>query len=49
MLIELIEKLRKAPLKVREQFLAFWTIAIVAIVTLVWFGFFILSLISKGR
>lgn len=40
-----IEKLRRAPHPVRQRLTAVITIVAVAIITVVWFGFFVWSLI----
>lgn len=41
-----LEKLRRAPYHAREQFTAIVSVIIVGCITLVWFAFFMFSLLS---
>lgn len=45
-MLEKLEQLRRAPYAVRERVTALVTIAAVALITLIWFGFFATSFFS---
>lgn len=46
-MLKTFAKLRRAPYRVREKLTAVITIAVVVCITVVWFFFFLFSLLSK--